>query len=223
MAQVRVLRHEAEQGLLPPVCVACGSAATTTVGREFSWRPPIQIIVGVVLIPIGVVLPSMLFKPLYRMAGSPVELAPLAGGAALIAAAICMYFGRTVVLQLPFCNAHLTYWERRHRYSIIGGIEFLLLAPTALLATMAGYLLIAGVLCIGMAGGMIAPYIRHLLGIHPARIDDQSIILKNVSEGFAKAIAEAHLDSPPQPIPSKADQQAIQPASDPTDPGIRPE
>lgn len=39
MAQVRLGRLEAEEGLLPPVCLRCGQPATGYQRRTYSWHP----------------------------------------------------------------------------------------------------------------------------------------------------------------------------------------
>jgi hypothetical protein len=39
MANVRLMRVEAERGLLPPVCMECGQPATENVAKKFTWHP----------------------------------------------------------------------------------------------------------------------------------------------------------------------------------------
>ncbi|OAI50766.1 hypothetical protein AYO44_17510 [Planctomycetaceae bacterium SCGC AG-212-F19] len=71
--------------------------------------------------------------------------------------------------------------------------------------------------------------VMHIVEIGPAQIDEQSIILKNVSEEFAKAVAESPLHQPPlmsidregiqAAVPENATPQPIEPPDQHIQPG----
>lgn len=239
MAHVRVVRHEAEQGLLPPVCVVCGAAATTMIPRKFGWRSKWRIVWGVILVPASLIIAVLIDLHLSWLFGGSILPANLVGGCLISLAFYLLWFGRrSMNLQLSFCEKHCGYWQKRARIGGAFRLVFLMSICLGVLFERAVTLTMKidpVTLGVSIFLGLVVLFVLLLIasiaiqyaGIHEARIDDQSIILKNVSDGFAKAVAAAHLDAPLQPIPIEVDPHGIQAASpdptDPTDPRIRPQ
>lgn len=227
MAHVRVLRHEAEQGLLPPICVLCGATATGTIPSQFGWRPISRVLACIAIVIATMVLAGNLAVMANTRFGAMTSGAALLG-VCLIGCLACvlLWHGRQAMsLCLPACKQHRGYWHRRQRLQNGITIPFLLFLMLSVLFENRESPILAELIGLGrIASGilwLIGSVALHYFSIRPVRIDEQSIILKNVSEGFAKVIGEAHLDTSPPRIRSEGIQAGIHPVAGDT--GIQPE
>jgi hypothetical protein len=237
MAHVRVVRHEAEQGLLPPVCVVCGRVACAAIPRDFSWVSKWRLVVGALLVFPGSLI-AMVWIGLHCswLFGESMVPASLVG-VCLICLGIYLVRSchHSMNLRLPFCARHRGYWRNREGWGFFLGVPFMLVIPSAIsygktvsVNPDLGVFIVISLIFFFVLGSIASLAMRYT-SIHESRIDEQSIILKNVSEEFARAVAEAHLDRPPvmsveqeriqEAVPEKSTPEPIEP----TDQRIQPE
>jgi hypothetical protein len=171
MAQVRLTREEATEGIMPRVCMRCGADATITKAKTFSWHPQwadTLIIIGL-----------LCFTPL------------------LIIGIICS-IATTVRMRVivPLCDEHKNHWSWR-AWFIYGGLAFFALVGIGCLA----FLLsqegpdqsdLIGFVCVAPAVlgfiWLIAAAIVQSGAIKPAEITDRGITLNKVSPDFVQAM-----------------------------------
>jgi hypothetical protein len=226
MAQVRLARHEAEQGLLPMVCVGCGEPATVHLPRLFVWRPR-----SIVLLSMISILPCLVISGVVIVLLGPLDWVPTpcialpAGISIGIPFALMLFSGRSMELHLPFCSEHQNYWLWMQRWKIanaalfatytVAGLGILLAIGPAKNLHYADY---AGDVCTGgfvaVVAWLIVSVTIQRAAIHPTEVTEASITLMHVSEGFADAVNRQHLTEGPTPVPDAASTQITQtPAS----------
>lgn len=163
MASLRLLDVETKPDGLPMVCMACGRPAEVRVRRRFSWHPPW--VIGLVVF---CILPY---------------------------AVLAYLLTRTKAVDVPLCGRHRGYWVVRS-IAVVGGL-FAVIG-----FAVCGGLLAAnappysgdwsGLVCLGTVLAFVAwvvfASVIQYAALRPAQIDDTTITLVNVSEGFVDAV-----------------------------------
>jgi hypothetical protein len=176
--------------------------------RRFRWRAKWQILSGLLLIPVAFIGIFVIDRIFDQFFGASVLPAVLTGVCLLLFALYLVWTPRHEMwLCLPVCASHRSYWKWRELCDwravlqgslcipvIMGGV----VSPTfSKIASPTVQVGIGITLVSSVAVLIMACLVVQFISIHPARIDEQSIILKYVSAGFAKVIGEAHVDAPP--------------------------
>jgi hypothetical protein len=229
MAHIRVVRHEAEQGLLPLVCVVCGAASKETVSRKFGWQSKWRVLCGVLLlIPVGFFRLGLTEYSLDSLFQISPRVAFVTGLSVISLAVYLILWGwHTIQVRLPVCETHLQYWaSSEKRTAALVFLAAMVTCVIGLLATTAAPMIVIVSVGIGLTILLlllsITISVMQFVNMRPTQIDEQSIILKNVSDGFATAVAEAHLDRPPVMAVDSERIQAAVPETSGTPEAIEP-
>lgn len=219
--------------LLPPVCVVCGAPTAASIPVAFGWWSKWRILAAVVVVPTSMVSAALLAEEADRKYGPYVSAAVLFGICFFGCLTCWIWFSRkSMTLQLPVCKHDEGYWLARQGMM---GCPFALFVLSLFFGDLAvlivpGLAEFIGETRLSLALLSVICFLTvQCTGIRPAQIDEQSIILKNVSNVFAKAVGEAHLRVQQGETPGRSDQEGIQPAVSqeptealPTDSRIQP-
>jgi hypothetical protein len=168
MATIRLVREEAEDGDLPPVCMCCGEPATVLRAKNFSWHPD-----WVYLLLLLGLLPCLI-------------------------AALIVTKRMRIRAPLCEEHKNHWLWRNWFAYGGLTGIFFLGVGVIALMLTwddpqgqMSG---LFGLLCFGLLGlglaWLLAAFVVQNLGIRPIEITDRTITLRRVAPEFVDAVRE---------------------------------
>src|SRR5262249_41946165 len=132
MAQVNVLRHEAKQKHLPPICMCCGAPAKSYVLRYFHWNP-VWVLVVLLLgfVQLAVVIGVFLARsPEGREEGSALNqasgwLCPLTLARAALPVVAVLISTKRARLHAPLCRTHRAHWSDR---SLLLALSFAVVA-----------------------------------------------------------------------------------------------
>lgn len=184
MAVVRLGRHEAEKGALPPVCMRCGAPATLTKAKRFRWYPSwVNILILVGLLPY-IIVAAIMTK---RMR---------------VAAPLCdahRHHGLWNDVLVPCLLAAV--------FIVPCGGGFFINTVFKIKGGESLGLVIVFSLLLGLVAWIITAVVVGARTIRPEEIADRSITLKGVSEVFVAAIHRTHeadaerypADFPPAP------------------------
>lgn len=175
MAQVRLGRYEAENKQLPAVCMRCGQPAEFWKSKKFTWRPP-----WIIILVLAAVIPYF------------------------VVAAILQ---KKMLVRAPLCRQHRNHWFQK----VIANIAyFVFLALLYFLGASLQWVAISvparaapaqeirdtaqAALCFGgivaLLGWLVMNVIFDEVLIHAGEIDETSITLKRVADGFVDAVIE---------------------------------
>jgi hypothetical protein len=166
MAMVHIERYEANDRLLPPVCMLCGAPAAVQKRKAFAWHPPwVLALILVGLLPFAIV-------------------------------AICLTKRMTVYAPLCHDHRnHWTWrawflWGGLLFFAVLGVTAIALLTATG--PRQRQLEVIGGLLCAGTAvaglSWLVAAVILQNVGIHPTQITDRALTLTNVAPAFVEAL-----------------------------------
>jgi hypothetical protein len=181
MAQVELYEYEVAEGLLPRVCMRCGTPAVLTKWKTFAWHPQwvgITVIISVAL-------------------GGPGcwHSRQIVGGCLLLPVIIIAFVTtKRMVVATPLCERRRYYWFVRALYTY-GGLGVLALL-VILLFVLSRFLedLHIGLVGVGIGGlflaWLIIAAVIRFSSMRAADITESSITLKDVSPAFAEAVRE---------------------------------
>jgi hypothetical protein len=195
MAKVELNWREVRDDTFPQLCLRCGAPASERVHKTYYWIPwwksPLAVLVGVLLVPVGII--PILGKFVYRSV--------LAGLAT----------PEEMLVRSPLCSAHRHHWRWR-QYASWGGIialavgvalaEVLFFSPKSpFLGThwFPGHVSFYVWVGWGFLLWLASVIVIHLTAIRAARITETSIILRGVAAAFADQHNRERTASPKGP------------------------
>jgi hypothetical protein len=193
MAVVRLGRHEAEKGGLPPVCLRCGAPATMTKAKQFRWYPSwVNILILVGLLPYIIVAAIMTKRMRIAVPLCAAHRSHWLWNDLLVPC------GLAVVIFFPCA----------------GG--FFLDAVVGSRAGNSIGLFVVFSFLLGLIAWIILAVVVGARTIKPQEITDRSITLTGVDEAFVTALHRQHdLAAERHPSPSPSSEQYYDPQRGP--------
>jgi hypothetical protein len=200
MAQVHLSRHEAEGGLLPPVCMVCGAHAEQRKQKRLSWKPSWVIALPV----IGLMIALGSIPGMFEVFSLLMLVAGMLGY--LVVSALTR---QHLMLRAPLCERHTHHWVWQSVVIPVtllvlvlmccGGVpllEFLTRRPGSppLSAFYGMWVLFLGV--VWLASSIVIDHIT----IHATEITPHGATLDCVSDGFVHALHRYRLTLADLPV-----------------------
>lgn len=169
MPSIRITRHEAERGLLPPVCMITGEPTTATKRHTFRWTPPwVSILILAGLLPYVIVAMVTRKQMTFDV--------PVAAGRKWhwLWRQLFAIFGILGCIGLVFVGIALSNGTNNNRVN--QGPDFGLITAAA-----------AG---IGLVVTLVIALILQYTSVRPSEITDREITLAGVHENFVVALED---------------------------------
>jgi hypothetical protein len=176
MARVRIRRRDIEAERLPHVCMVCGDDATTTVQKTFAVTPAWAGVVGLLVLCVG----NLLGIIIYMIVLESVK--------------------QRISIGVPVCERHRGYFSKRAIFrAILTALCFIVPAVVVVAAIIFAdereapmVAILSGILSFAVTLIVVAVIVStiHNGSIRAEEIDDRSVTLVKVAEGFDHAASE---------------------------------